>query len=496
MSRKLILRLLAVLILVAVTCQFAVSCADNEASNTPSNTDAVASNDESSDGETERLYPDVPIRDFEGYVFRALYWTVGGWDWRRSKDIYAEEGTGDTIGDAVYKRNLTISENYNVKFELEEIDAGQLNNRLRQNTQAGDDVYTIVCQVQTSMADLIMSGALYNMFNIPYIDLSKPWWDQNSVKDYSFANKLYIVSSDITINDKDGTAAMAFAKQAAIDNNVPNLYEMVLNGTWTVENFYNSYKGVARDLNGDSKMDEEDFWGVLGGRDLLTTFFSGSGAKILSKDENDMPYLSVMSDRNMAVLERLFDLCAESDTFYNHHTMGTDDAQFQDLFEEGHGLYHWIRLDSVSDMRASETDFGILPIPKWDEAQERHYSVVSVYTSSLMSVPSITQDFERTGILLEALAAESKYTLMPAYYDVALKTKFTRDEESSAMLDIIINNRIFDLGDLLNPGGMREQILQINMVKTFKFASTYTKAEKAAVKALDKLIDQIEKLPD
>lgn len=494
---KTIARLVAALLLAAVTSQFAVSCADNTVNTGTADTTAVTANvSDGGDTATERIYPDVPVRDFDGYTFRALYWMVGGWDWRRSKDIYAEEGNGDTIGEAVYKRNLAISEKYNVTFALDEVDAGSLNAKLHKNVVAGDDVYTIVCQKQNDMPDLITSGDLLNIYNIPYIDLEKPWWDQNSIKDYSIVGKLYYVSSDITINDKDGTAAMAFAKQAAIDYNLPDLYAMAREGTWTVENFYNTYKGVARDLNGDSKMDEEDYWGVLGGRDVLTTFFSGSGAKIISKDENDVPYISVMNDRNAAVLERLFEITTESDVFYNHHVMGTDDAQFQDLFEEGHGLYHWIRLDSISDMRASETDFGVLPIPKWDEAQDRYYSIVSVYTSSLMSVPSITQDLERTGILLEALAAESKYTLMPAYYDVALKTKYSRDDESSEMLDIIIGNRIFDLGELLNPGGMRELILNISMQKTFKFTSNYAKMEKSAVKAIDKLLTALDKLPD
>ena len=102
---------------------------------------------------------------------------VPGWDWRKSKDIVAEEGSGDTIEDAVYRRNLTISEIYNVKFELDEVDAGALNNKLRQNIVAGDDVYTIVCQKQTDVADLITHGDLLNFFSIPYIDLEKPWWD-------------------------------------------------------------------------------------------------------------------------------------------------------------------------------------------------------------------------------------------------------------------------------------------------------------------------------
>jgi len=491
--KKAYVRIFAALLLVCIAAQFATSCADTSTGKAASETSASVTGDGSES--TDRLYPDVPVDDFDGYIFRALYWYVSGWDWRRSKDIVAEEGSGDVIQDAVYKRNLTISEKYNIKFELDEVDEGSLNNRLRQNIMAGDDVYTIVCQKQTSVADLITHGDLLNIFSIPYVDLDKPWWDKNSINDYSIAGRLYLVASDITINDKDGTAAMAFNKQAAIDHNLPNLYDMVRAGTWTVENFYNTYKDVASDLNGDGKMDENDFWGVIGGRDVLTSFFSGAGARIVDKDDNDTPYISVMSDRNAAILERLYYLTTETNVFYHHHITGIGDAEFQDLFENGHGLYHWIRFDSISDMRASETDFGVLPIPKWEETQDRYYSIVSIYISSLTSVPISTQDVERTGILLEALAAESKYTLIPAYYEVALKTKYARDDESAEMLDIIINNRIYDLGEMLNPGGLRDFVLNLSMQKTFTFTSNYKKLEKASVKALDKLLDMIDDLP-
>ena len=380
---KSLVRLIAILLLSSIVCQFAVSCADSPSTGAVADTNADAGSDGSES--TDRLYADVPVVNYDGYVFRALYWMVAGWDWRRSKDIVAEEGSGDVIQDAVYRRNLVISEKYNVKFEIDETDEGALNNKLRQNIMAGDDIYTIVCQKQTSVADLITHGDLLNIFNIPYLDLDKPWWDKNSINDYSIAGRLYLIASDITINDKDGTAAMAFAKKAAADNNLPDLYSMVREGTWTVENFYNTYKNVARDLNGDSKMDESDYWGVLGGRDVLTTFFSGAGSRIVAKDEYDMPYISVMNDRNAVILQRLYELSTEADVFYNHHVMGTDDAQFQDLFENGHGLYHWIRFDSISDILSSETDFGVLPIPKWEESHERYYSVVSIYTSSLLS---------------------------------------------------------------------------------------------------------------
>ena len=465
-SGKIAKKIIPLLLIASLICGLAASCVNNPKS--PVSDTALSSS--STDEVTDRMYADVPTENFDGYDFNALYWMADGWDWRRSKDIYAKEGNGDTIGEAVYKRNLAISEKYGVNFKLTEKSYDQLNAVLGKCVKSNDDTYTIVCQQQNNSLALITSGYLYDISKLPYVNLKNPWWDQNSVSNYSIAHRVYLVASDITINDKDGTAAIAFNKQAAADNHLPDLYSIVRDGTWTIDKMYDTYKNVASDLNGDSKMNESDFYGFLGGYDVPSTFFQGGGATIISKNADDIPYISFSSEHNFSLAQRLFELVKQTDLFYDHHIMGTSDAEYQKLFEQNHGLYFWMRMDAVSDMRASETEFGILPIPKYTEDQDNYHCVVSVHTCSLMGVPEVTGNPERTGILLEALAAESKYTLMYAYYDVALKSKYSRDDESSEMLDIIFANRVFDLGELINPGGLRDLILYMSKATPHKKA--------------------------
>ena len=146
-----------------------------------------------------------------------------------------------------------------------------------------------------------------------------------------------------------------------------------------------------------------------------------------------------------------------------------------------------MRLDEVTNMRASDTDFGILPTPKFDEAQEQYWNTVSHHTTGLMSVP-VTSDAERTSVILEALAAESKYTVQPAYYDVSLKGKSTRDEESGEMLEIIIAGRVFDLGSIYAFGGFEGQYMGIAQNPSSDIVSIYTKLEKSTNKAIDNFV--------
>lgn len=92
-----------------------------------------------------------------------------------------------------------------------------------------------------------------------------------------------------------------------------------------------------------------------------------------------------------------------------------------------------------------ENDYGILPYPKWDEAQTEYYTMVDG-SHDILAVPITATNLERTGIITEALSAESYKRVIPAYYETALKTKYARDDESVQMLDMIANSRVFDIG--------------------------------------------------
>lgn len=77
-----------------------------------------------------------------------------------------------------------------------------------------------------------------------------------------------------------------------------------------------------------------------------------------------------------------------------------------------------------------------------------------------MVIPKSAPDTERTGLILEALAAESRYTVIPAYYDIAFKD--SGEEESVDMLDIIFSSRVYDLGELYQFGGFNEAFLLLH----------------------------------
>ena len=449
--------------------------------------------------ETTRLMPDLPDADYNGYVFRVAHWEMAGWESRACIDIYAEAENGDTINDAVFARNIAVFDRFNFSISLENIDFNEIVTRVKNSVSAGDDAYDLAYLRLYEQKNLVSGGYYVNFNAIPNIDLTKPWWDAGCVESMTVDGKLYLAASSINISDENATAGILFNKQLAQNLDMEDPYQLVRDGKWTMDKMYTLYSDASRDVNGDGKMDGEDLWGFLGGTDVAPCFYIGGGGTVVSRDKDGGLYDSLGSERNFAIIEKVQSIMTDEDNFYNHH-LGTqdlkitDDNEYRDLFSDGHGLFFWSRMDEVTTLRGMETDFGILPTPKYDEAQENYISFVSQHIMGLMSVPNTASDLERTGTILEALAAESYYTLTPAYYEVALKSKASRDDESAEMLDFIFSNRVYDLGEYFNFGLIYDAINTVCQNKSKGIASEYEKKKSAFAKALDKWVAQMEEL--
>jgi hypothetical protein len=100
--------------------------------------------------------------------------------------------------------------------------------------------------------------------------------------------------------------------------------------------------------------------------------------------------------------------------------------------------------DKFTDMSFS---YGMLPFPKYDTAQEQ-YLTVPEYDFSVYGVPTTLpfEDYDMVGITMEALSAESWKTVSPAYYDEALKGRYSADETTAEIIDLIMEGRVFDWG--------------------------------------------------
>ena len=135
-------------------------------------------------------------------------------------------------------------------------------------------------------------------------------------------------------------------------------------------------------------------------------------------------------------------------------------------------------LVATTALRDFTTDYGIIPYPKWDEAQEGYYTMVDGGHEG-MAIPVSVSDVDFVGTIVEALNAESYKRTVPVFYDIVLKTKGSRDEESVAMLDMIFAGRVFDFGYVYGEFGAAFWVQNLIEKKSADIASYYEKNHKS-----------------
>ena len=441
------------LLLCAMLCA-AAGCASDSGSDTPDttgNADATADTTPA-ETETEKILPDLPERDFEGYTFRGMTKGTASSHWS-SRDFYAEEITGEAINDAVYNRNATVGEKYNFKMEELGAESGDPVSDARKAVQAGENSFDVIL-AGNSINPMITDGMLLDLNAMPYMDMTRPWYDQNANESLSIGHKLFVSCGELNIMDNDATWSILFNKEMAEDLGFDSFYDMVKAGTWTQDVLLSAMEAASIDLNGDGQRDAADQWGNVGEGFDVMGYMIGAGARCFTKDADDMPVFDALSERYVDAYAKASAINDNTDICLTIAKAGGNWDVLDNVFTEGRCLFSYVGLNRVTLFRDMEADFGILPTPKFDEAQEEYHNVVSTWGANFFAVPKTTEDMERTGIILEALSAESMYTLTPAYYDVTLKTKAARDEKSSAMLDIIFASRVFELGNFYGWGGI------------------------------------------
>jgi hypothetical protein len=165
-----------------------------------------------------------------------------------------------------------------------------------------------------------------------------------------------------------------------------------------------------------------------------------------------------------------------------------------DMFAENRILFFSEVMQNIFRLRQSNADFGVIPLPKYSKEQAFVPHYVFVDTTTVSAVPASAPDIERTSIILEALTAESTYTVMPAYYEVSLKTKFARDEQSGEMIDLIRASRTYDLATVYDFGGIYGAVTNAIVQNKIGYQSAIEKIQGKIDAGIEKIIDKYKEL--
>ncbi len=338
------------------------------------------------------------------------------------EDFTFEEDSALPLASAQYKRKIKVEEDYKVKIHQDAKQAyssggGPGYMAINQSVNSGDCTYDLALIAGYDVSVLAYSGLLYDLNSMPGIDLSKSWWDQKANESLAVRDVMFFTTGDITFSDNNATFCLMFNKELVKNYELDNPYTLVEDGNWTLETFGALCKTVTEDLNQDSAMDENDRFGLLVWDDSVVGIVNAAGQRCCTIDADGQINLTLYNETTIEALEKYFDIAYDTQYSFTYQRNIKSGAG---MWENDQALFWTSLLGNMPTFREMESDFGILPYPKLNTAQESYYHTVAPYNSQFICVPLVQNDTERTGVITEALAYYGQKMVLPAYYDVTL----------------------------------------------------------------------------
>lgn len=430
---------------------------------------------------------------------------------KKSELISEKLGLG-VVSDAVYERNTIVQEELGITFEyFPETELTRVAVLQALDIQSGQGDYDIVINGTYLSVQPSLEGKYLNLTELDNIDTSKHYWTQGYNDMVTFTNKgmQFLASGPVTLSMFRFMYLTLYNKTLFESYQIPDLYETVLNGDWTLDYQYSIVKDHYVDKDGDAKASMGDFYGfITDSIILMDPYMVSCDVPMIIKDSDtgDMMY-------NSAALGKLSDVCDKVQRLYNDESTyvykPTDNNY--DTVSTSHMMDHFaadntlmattlfLVMESNYDNLADKS-YGIAPIPKFDTHQKEYRSYVQDQVNSF-GISAVVSDPTRQEMLaavLEAMAYHSYILVRPAYYEVTLSERYMQDPQSNEMLDLIFNSLKFDFSsscsNIITNLVIRDQLRPILTGKRNTVASATRSWEKQVQKVLDKYNESLAEL--
>ena len=470
-------RFVNLIILSAMLTSSLVSCGE-EPRNSPETT-------EPSESVTEAVVTDVLAnfekKDFGGRAFNVLVsneWTVD-----TLNQIWVEAESGDVVLDSVYRRNRAVEEHFGVKVTPRDVPYGDLAETVRREVQSGEDNTDLVAHAPTRLAPLAAEGMFLDINGVKSLDKSKPWFVDSVNSELEVAGKQYLFLTDMGFVFTSAANVMLYNRTMAEKFGLPDFQRLTLDGKWTLDEFESAMKGVSSDIDGKGVLDTSDRYVIaILWNEMTDTIPFALGQKITERDNDGKPQIVLNSEKTITIIERLDRIFNKSeDVYLSGATPGDSWKTQQEMFRDGKTLFAIMNISSITKrLREMQDDYAALPLPKYDEKQEKYLTGSSVDSSCIFALPKTVPDLEFAALITDAMSAKGAELVIPAYVDTAIKVKFSNDEESKEIYDLILAGRTIDFASIYDSGGLYLLFRNMMKAKSTDFASYYASSAPAA----------------
>lgn len=446
-------KLIALLLVLMVAVPAIASCNGGDTS------DAVSS-DQSGTADAE--FP-LEYRNFEGQTVVFLTVADSRHPYGVNQLVAIDEKTGSVINDAVAERNNYIEENYGIKIETATADYP--GNEVANFIAGGVETYDVIVDSVYTTVPRITENHYYCLDDL--LHLEGDWWDRNALEYLSANGSAYLVAGDILLCDDMYTYLLLYNKDIYNDSGLAGeygtIYDIVDDGEWTYDLLHKMAKSVSQPDSDGNWTNVNCTYGFLGDAYGSSMMVAGSGVTTVELDADNEYRLVVGEQKSIDAFSKVYELMSDTTSSIYVEQITESWGGISSMFMNDKGLFYLCQAASIFGIKASDNEkvvnFGVVPLPKYDENQEKYYSGINAYQSEVLGIPtSNINNLEATCYALEAMAYYAKYpsagkSVTESFYETTLKLQAVASDDDARMLDLIFDNRLYDLGGIYNWGG-------------------------------------------
>lgn len=408
--------------------------------------------EESFGGEIKYFLNDLSGNNYGGAAARIV---------TAKKDlIIPDDNTGTVISQKAVERNKAVEDALGISVSAEERDADTMLQELKAAVRSGDYYADAVMFPQDMIGAYVTGDAIINMKSLPGFKTDAKYYYQSAVAAGTGGEAIYAVAGPASLN-ADGLSCIYFNKAIIEAAGLESPYDLADRGEWTIDKYLeymNSAEGLSEEYYGYGAQNTSTY--------LTDLLFFGCGETFTKSTFGYYPALTLGSEKTGAVIDKI-----KSVTVNGPKTVSALTAI--DTFNGGKMLFLVDRLDTMKTLANSKTDWGILPIPKYDSAQEKYLTLANYEDAMFFGAVSTAPNYEMSADVIECMNIYSYGEMRSAYVKNAMYY-YLRDNASVRMLDTIVREPVFDFA--------------------YSFASTYNAIPSATFMAVRNTVSGVSSL--
>lgn len=385
-------------------------------------------------GDFKPLPGEEPV-DLGGYEFTVV--DSGGGRWSR-------ENPGTPYGDAWVQILDEVESLYNCKITATDISSNDVFTVVQPEIAAGGKYADIICSTQWA-SGYFLGANLYMDLNELNVNWKNEWWNQDILDKSTYGGKTYLAGGSF-IFDTSYTWVLYYNEAIWQELKLPDPYELVNSGKWTQDLFRDYCLRACEDRDGSGVMDSvDDRWGVSAPTsDFCNAWYFALGGAYFRTDDKGRVRLACNNSDAYAKIDAMQTMVRDDKSVLID--AGTVEERFKQFMDGGSLFAAYV--PGVSYLKEMEDDWGVMPLPKWNEQQEQYYSGVD-HNSPVFGITNTNQDLEQVAVVLEALGRHAMI-LENIFWPDFKETYWRHEEKDTAIMsNHVVNHGKHDIALLM-----------------------------------------------